>query len=427
MLRDLLYAIRLQSKEWRYAGMVMLTLAICLGANIAVFSVVRGVVLEPLPVYDADRIVLMANRYPKAGAETSNQSSVGDYYDRLQAVTALEQQGMFQFQNQTVDTNSIPEQVRGMAVTPSMFPLLHARPAIGRSFLESEGEQGKERKVILSYALWREMFAGDRAAVGRTLRLSGYPYMIVGVMPQSFHFVNPKVRFWVPLAFSAEQKKTHHNNNWVHIGRLKPGATIEQVQQQVNAVNAMNLDRYPALREVIINAGFHTAVEPLKNLLIRDVKNTLYFLWAGAGFVLLIGLVNLASLVIARSSARVREMGTRIALGADTWQIGRQIFLENFVLSLVGCAVGLVAGFGVLQALSAVGLQELPRIDEVRIDAIVVLFGLAVAILSSLFLTLLHALFVSRLSLSTAVREIGRTGAGGRRSTWIRRLVVMAQ
>src|SRR6185369_2632072 len=161
-----------------------------------------------------------------------------------------------------------------------------------------------------------ELFGGDPNVAGREVRLSGRPYVVVGVMPADFLFVQPEARFWVPLAFTAQQKSddNRHSNNFFNVGRLKPGATLTQAQMQVDALNNANLDRFPQFKQILINAGFHTAVEPLQEMLVRDIRGTLYLLWAGAIFVLLIGAVNIANLVLARSNLRAKELVTRMAL-----------------------------------------------------------------------------------------------------------------
>src|ERR1700730_12729544 len=293
LLGDLKYGVRSARKDWRFAAMVVLTLTICIGANTALFTIVNSVLLQPLPVPGADAIVLMRNQYPKAGVRDLNYSAVGDYYDRMRVVTAFQEQAMFKDAAYTLNENGGAERVDGMAATPSLFRLLRVAPALGRTFTDSEGEIGAEQKVILSYRLWQKLYAGDTAVLGRELRLNGRPYAIVGVMPRGFLFVNPEARYWVPLAFTSEEKRQYHNNNWYNVGRLKPGATLAQAQAQINALNAANLEKFPQFKEILINAGFHTEATPLKNLLVKDVRGTLYLLWGGAIFVLLIGAVNI--------------------------------------------------------------------------------------------------------------------------------------
>jgi hypothetical protein len=290
----MLVSIRGILRDWRFTMMVVLTLTVCIGANTALFTIVNSVLLQPLPVPDGDRILLMANAYPKAEIGSTGHSGGADYYDRLRDITVFEEQSLFNPGAQTIDLNGSPERVPGMYATPSLFRLLRVAPALGRTFTDAEGEIGAERKVILSYAFWQRLYAGDPNALGRELRLNGRPFTIIGVMPRGFLFVDPEVRFWVPLALTPQQKQGRHSNNWYNIGRLKLRATVAQAQAQVDALNAANLDRFPQWKEVLKRVGFYTKVEPLKDYLIRDIRGTLYLLWGGAAFVLLIGAVNIA-------------------------------------------------------------------------------------------------------------------------------------
>src|SRR5207302_7811862 len=287
MIREIKYALRSLIKSRGFALAVVLTLSACIAVNVAIFAIVDSVLLRPLPVPDAKAIVLMSNRYPRAGVGDQNISSSGDYYDRLERVTALQEQALFRFSSQTISINGMPEQAVSAIATPSLFRLLQVKPMLGRPFTDAEGEIGNEQKVVLSYGLWQQLYGGDQNVLGREMRLSGRPFTIVGVMPRDFVFINPEVRLWTPAAFTAEEKTVHHNNNWYSIGRLKPGATVEQVQAQINALNAANLEKFPQMRPLLVNAGVHTAVEPLQEMLVKDIRPVLYLLWAGAIFVLL--------------------------------------------------------------------------------------------------------------------------------------------
>jgi ABC-type antimicrobial peptide transport system permease subunit len=258
--------------------------------------------------------------------------------------------------------------------TPSYFRLLRVAPALGRTFSEQEGEPGNEKKAVLSYALWQSQFGGDPQAIGKDIRLDGQPYNIIGVMPKGFYFLNPNVMLWTPLAFTAQQKddQQRHNNSWQNIARLKPGASIQQAQQQVDAVNAANLIRFPQYKELLINAGFHTTVDRLQDTLVKDIRATLYLMWGGALFVLLIGCVNVANLVLVRSRARMKELATRLALGAGRWRVGRQLVTESVLLTLVSAGIGLVVGYAALRLLGTLDIQELPRGEEIRLDGVVI-------------------------------------------------------
>jgi len=427
LLPDIHYSARSVFKDWRFAAMVMLTLSVCIGVNTALFTIINSVLLQPLPVPDADAIVLMANRYPKAGVNDSNNSAAGDYYDRMRDVTALQDQAMFSSVAYTMNDNAAPERVSGMAATPSLFRLLRVAPALGRAFTDNEGEIGSAQKVMLSYGLWQKLYAGDASALGHDLRLNGRPFTIVGVMPRGFLFFDPEVRYWVPLAFAPEQKQAHHNNNWYSVGRIKPGATLAQVQSQVDALNAANLERFPKFKEVLINAGFHTQVLPLKDLLVKEVRGTLYLLWGGAAFVLLIGAVNIANLALARTSLRMKEFATRLALGASHAQIARQLIVENVMIAFAGGLAGLGLGIASIKALGIIGLDRFPRATEVHAGATVILFALIVAVLAGICIALAPLAGIFRVSLSTALRESSRTGTGGRRSRMARQTLVVAQ
>ena len=426
-LLDLKYGIRSLWRDKGFALTVLLTFSVCIAANAALFAIVNSVILRPLPVSDANSILIMSNEYPKAGVTGSNDSSSGDYFDRLREMTVFENQAIFRPRNQTVELNGSPQQIRGMLVTPSWFKLLRVSPAFGRAFTEEEGEIGSDQKVILSYGLWQQLYAGDKSALGRELRISGRPFTIVGVMPPDFNFIDPDVRLWVPLAFTAEQKTVHHSNNWYHIGRLKPGATLQQAQAQVNALNNANLERFPEFKEILINAGFNTKVKPLQDMLTAGVKKTLYMLWGGAFLVLLIGGLNIANLALARLALRRKEMATRIALGAGRAQLMRQLILENLGLALLGGMGGIVLGAGLLRTLNAIGLEHFPRASEVHMDSVVVLASLALSLAAGVFVGLFPLAGISKIGISDALHEDSRTGTTGKKSRSVRQLLVAAQ
>ena len=427
LILDLKYAGRSLWRAKGFALTVLLTFSICIAANTALFAIVNSVVLRPLPFADANSILLLSNEYPKAGVVGINNSSSGDYYDRLREMTVFESQAVFKGRDQTVELNGIPQRMRGMVVTPSWFHLLRASPAIGRPFSEDEGEPGHEHVVVLSHGLWEQLYGGDKSVLGRDLRISGQPYRIVGVMTKDFNFVDPEVRLWMPIAFTEQEKTVHHSNNWYTIGRLKPGATLEQAQQQVNAINAENLEKFPEFKEILINAGFRTIVTPLQDLLTGGVKKTLYLLWGGAVLVLLIGGLNIANLALTRLALRRKEMATRIALGAGRAQLVRQLLLENLGLALAGGVCGIGFGAGVLRVLSLMGMRNFPRAGEVRLDATVVLVSLALSALAGIFVGLFPVLGASKIGINDALHEDSRTGTTGKKTRSVRQLLVAAQ
>ncbi len=240
MSSDIRVGLRLLWKDKAFTLTALLTLALCIGANTALFSVVHNVLLRPLPVPESDRIVQMGNAYPGAGAGAAlgTSSGVPDYYDRLRETDVFEEQALHNGRNASIDQNGTPVRVRVTQATPSFFRLLRVGPALGRAFTEQDGEVGNDKKLILSYAFWQSQFGGAPDAIGKEIRLDGQLYTVVGVMPKGFYFLNPDVMLWRPLAFTAQQKsdEQRHSNSYQNIARLKPGATIARAQQQIDAL-----------------------------------------------------------------------------------------------------------------------------------------------------------------------------------------------
>ena len=427
--RDLRFGARILWKDRGFATTAILTLAICIGANAAIFTIVNSVLLSPLPVPESDRIMLVSNQYPNAGVGNSPNSGVPDYYDRLRDVDVFEEQAVFGGQGSTLEIDHTPRRVRGMQATPSLFRLLGVGPVIGRTFGEEDGEVGNDQKIILSHGLWQDLYAGSSSALEGEIRLSGRPFKVVGVMPLDFLFVDPEVRFWTPVAFSDEDRSddNRHSNNWRNVGRLKPGATMEQAQAQVDALNAANMERFPFFREPLENAGFYTRVEPLREMLVRDVRSTLYLLWGGAFFVLLIGAVNIANLALARSGLRLKEMATRLALGAARSQVARQLITESVILTLLGGVAGLAFGSWILSVFGTLGLDQLPRAGEIQMNGAVIGFTLVIAIVAGVLIGLVPVGYVLRSNLNQVLHEESRSGSTGRGARAIRRGLVVAQ
>jgi len=424
---SLRHAVRSLLGDKGFTVTVVLTIAVCIAANTATFAVVNSVLLRPLPVPDARSVLLMANRYPRAGAGFGYNSASGDYYDRLRDVHVFSEQALFRATGRTIEIQGTPQRVTGMVATPSLFRLLRVSPAYGRAFSDAEGEPGADQKAILSDGLSRQLFGSPEAALGRDVRMSGQPFTVVGVMPAGFNFIDPDVRLWAPAAFTAEQREQRHSNNWQSIGRLKPGATLEQAQAQVDALNRANLERFPSFKELLINAGFHTVVVPLEDMLVKEVRGALYLLWGGAAFVLLIGAVNVANLVLARTTLRRKEFATRLALGAGAGRLMRQLVTESILVALAGGAAGAALGTGLLRALGHSGIETLPRAGEVRVDVKVVLAMLVTAALVGIVVGLIPSVQVIRARVNEVLREESRSGTGGRRARRVRQVLVVAQ
>ena len=427
-LRGLSFAVRSLSRDKAFTVAAFLTLALCIGANTALFGVVHSVLLKPLPVPDSDRLVLVYNSYPGAGA-VRGSSGVPDYYDRVRGMKAAESLALYDMRNRSTGEAGRPERVLVMEVTPSFFRVARVRPELGRTFVEAEGEVGHEDKVVLSDGYWRERFGGDPHILGRQMRIDGRPYTIVGVMPASFQFLETEARIWVPLAFTAEQKsdQARHNNSWTCIGRLRPGATIAQAQAQVNALNAASLDLVPALKPLLINAGFHSVVVPLKDDIVRNIKGRLYLLWAGTLLVLLIGCVNVINLALVRTHSRSRELATRLALGAGRADVARQFFAESFLLTGASGLAGLFVGWAAIRALTGLDLAQIPRGAEISLGLVPVLFTIGLSLLLGAVIGAFPLASALTLDVNAVLHESGRTGTGGRGPRLLRRTLVVTQ
>src|SRR4051812_32558154 len=430
MLTDLRFATRLLWKDRGFAATAIVTLAVCIGANAAIFAVVNSVLLQPLPVPHAEQLVHMYNAYPGAGLEEGRGSTgVPDYYDRLRETDVFQEQALYNTRGVTLNGSGEAERIRAMAATPSLLRLLQVQPVRGRLFTEEEGEIGKTSKAILTYASWQQWFGGRDSAIGSDIRLGGTPFTIVGILPRGFSFLDPEVKLWMPVAFTAEEKSddSRHSNNWSYIARLKPGATVQQARQQIDALNARNLDRFPQLKQILINAGFHTVVVPLQPFLVREVRSTLFLLWGGVVFVLLVGAVNVTNLMLVRSSARMKELATRHALGAGLSRIARQLLTETLLLALCGAGVGLALGYAGVKALTLFSLDATPQGTAVGINGTVIAFTLALALALTMIIGLIPILGLRQMNLSQAFREEGRSGTAARGARLVRRALVTAQ
>lgn len=428
---DVRFARRLLWKDRGFAVTAILTLAVCIGANTAIFAVVNSILLQPLPVRHPEQLVYMFNAYPGAGAAAGDTGStaVPDYYDRLRETDVFQEQALYGIGGATVGGASQPQRVTSMLSTPSLLRLLQVDAIRGRLFSEEDGEVGKTSKAVLTYAAWQQWFGGQDSAIGRDVRVNGQPFIVIGVLPNDFVFLDPDVKIWIPLAFTPSDRsdENRHSNNWQYLARLKPGASVAQARQQIDALNARNLDRFPALKQILINARFHTVVEPFQAHLVHDLRSTLYLLWGGVIFVLLVGAVNVTNLMLVRSSGRMKELATRHALGAGLGRIARQLLTETLLLSAIGGALGLGIGEAGVRALARYGLDATPQGTHVAIDGTVVVFTMALACALAILIGLVPVLGLRHLNLSQTFREDGRSGTAGRGARALRRALVAVQ
>ncbi len=431
LLQDLKFGLKLLWKEKGFTITALLTLALCIGANSTIFSMINTVLLRPLPFEESEDLVTVFNSYPNAGAPIAGNAS-GDYFFRRESIEAFAELGMYQFWGHTIGGSGTPERVSSMRVTPSLFPMLHVDPLIGRNFVEEEMDPGNEFKVILSYGFWQERYAGDQSILDQEMRIDGNTYNIVGVMPEDFRFLGIRDnRFFVPVPFSEEQRgiESLHSNRYQMIARLAPGATIEQASGQIEILNTSLTERSPIPNavELLGNAGFHVQIHNLQQFIVRDISATLYMLWAGVFFVLLIGCVNIANLMFVRSNARTGELATRFAIGASRIRLTRQLISESILLSVIGGILGLIIASLGMNLIEVLGADELPRGTEIALDSTVLIFTLVIAVIAGILFGALPLFSLFKFDLSTVFRQEGRTTTAGRGAILTRNTLVVAQ
>jgi putative ABC transport system permease protein len=425
-LRELKLGQRALRKDRGYTATSLVTLAICLAGHAAIWAGVNALLFHPLRVPEPERVLLMANQYPRVEVRRATRSATPDYDDRLRHVTAFDEQAFYNYYAATIETGGLATRMRGMVATPSLFRLLRVNPAHGRIFTDDEGSLGNEARIILTDGLWRELFGADPTIIGRTLLLTGREFTIIGILPRHFSFGDPAARFWVPLALTDRQRsdEARHSNGWMSIGRLKTGATVEQVRDQLKVLDAANAERMPAqLKALLENTGFYTGVEPLRDALVRDVRGPLYLLWGAALGVLVIGVANLANIAVARSRSRLNELGTRLAIGAGRFDVVRQLLVEGLLIGLGGAAGGLALGAWILSVLR---IRELSW-SQLHIDAAVVGITLGLAALAGILIGLVSASPLYTMRIGTMLHEGTRSGTPARAARATRRALVVAQ
>ena len=428
LLSDLRFALRLMARDRVFTIGTALTLMICVGANAAIFAVVRSVLYRPLPYPDPSQLVLLYDSFPGAGVERAG-TSVPNYVDRLPLKTVFESQALYRSRGLDVGVAGSAERVRAMEVTPSFFHVVRTLTVRGRGFTEAEGTAGQDKKAILDYGYAQSTFGNPDSAVGRELQINGETFQVIGVMPKSFAFVDPDVRIWIPLAFSNEERSEdrRYSQNHDEIARLAPGATITQAQQRVDGLNVANLERAGPMKSMLVAAGYKTRMVPFADDLVADIRRPLQLLWGGVLFVLLIAAVNITNLVLVRASGRAKELATRHALGAGRGRVARQLLTETTLLTAVGAALGVGFGAFLLRYLMTSGLADLPRGNEIAMDGVVMVFTLAVATLLGLATATVPMVHLAGIDILHALREEGRSGTAGRGARIFRRSMVVVQ
>ena len=406
ILHDVRYAFRSLRQSPGFTSVALLTLAIGIGANAAIFSFVDGVLLKPLPYAEPDRIVRVLEKPP--GGERNGISTL-NYLDWQKQNTVFEYMAAQTGGSVTLTGAGEPVQLRGGLVSPHYFDIFGIKPALGRGFFSDEDQAGKDHVAILSHALWQSRFGADPTILGRKLILDGEPTTIIGVLPVGGAFDRAYNQIWRPLSFKPENMT--RNFHWFgSFALLKRGVTLEQARAQMNAIGARIAHDYPES-----NKGWGVVVERFSEVLVgKQMRQSLYVLLAAVGMLLLIGCANLANLTLARATVRDREVAIRSSLGAGRWRLVRQFLTENVVLSLCGGLLGLGVGYATFAGLkAAVPPFSFPREANIVIDWRVLLFALALSVLTGLMFGLAPAIQATRPDLASSMKEGGRGASTG--------------
>jgi predicted permease len=431
-MNDLRFALRQLRKAPAFTVTALATIAICLGANLAIFAVIDSVLLRPLPFPQSDRLVTIFNTYPKAGVDNDG-SSLTNYYERRGNIPACSSLSIFRDFSEVVGETGAAEQTEIMRVSPDFFATLGVNLAMGRTFTEDEAEiaKGKGAGVaIVTDAYWRQRLNSDPNVLGRDIRVNTMPRKIVGVLPPDFRFLSSEARLFLPIRSRLEERtpqQRHSGGGGTHmIARLKPGATMAEAQSQIDAHNAAVEEDNPEAK-MMTEAGFRSLVRPLHAEHVRSIRPTLLLMQAGVFFLLLIGAVNLVNLLLIRASDRAKEMAIRQSMGASRWHVVKQVTIETVLLTSVGGVLGLVIGAWGIRLLEILGADRLPLGAHISFDNQLALIGLVSAILLGIIIAAPIAWFNLRSHLANALQSESRTGTINRATQRLRYGFIVAQ
>ena len=423
LINDVRYGVRMLLKSPGSTLVALVALSFGIGANSAIFSIVNGVLLRPLPYPDPGRLMVVWETKLSRGtkqelvspAEYRTWASENRVFDRMAALRA---------EPRVRTGGELPERLETILISPAAFEMLGVKPAMGRTFSADESQPGRSLVAVLSYGLWQRRFAGDAAVLGKAVTLDGIAYTVVGVTPPDLHLLDSPSDLWIP--YTLDSKELDPRNTGVRtlrvIAHLKPGATLDQAQSEMRSIA-----RKMELQDPDANAGYSTMVVPLRDQLIGNIRTTLATLVGAVVFVLLIACVNVANLLLARAGSREKEIALRSALGANPGRLARQLLTESVLLALAGGVLGLLLAAGSVSLLKKLGPSTIPRLNEVSIDWPVLGFTVLISVATGIIFGLAPFLASMRSDLNSVLRSTGRGNTGGPTSQRFRNALVVAE
>jgi predicted permease len=428
--QDLNYGLRMLRKSPGFTLIALLTLAVGIGANTAIFSVVNTVLLRPLPYRDPDRLVMLWQISSIFGSQVG--ASAPEYHDYREGNHVFSRMGAYASLSFNLTGGREPQRIKAARVTASLFDVLDVSPMFGRVIAPDEDQAGGPKVVVLGYSLWRDEFGSSPKILGTTINLDAQPYTVIAVMPPSFKFpfdgtpFSDRAELWVPMAFTAHELQARAESfDFRVVARLKDGVTLEQARSDISGIARALVHEYPEVYAG--NVKMSATIESLARDVVAKVRPVLLVLLGAVGFVLLIACTNVANLLLARAAARNREIAVRTAIGASPARLMRQMLTESAVLSLAGGFLGIVLASWLVKIFRDFGPESLPRIHEVNVDPRVLTFALLISVVTGFFFGLFPALKVSHLSLGTALKDTARQSGEGRERHHSRNVLIIVE
>ena len=430
-MNDLRFAFRQLRYAPAFTVTALATIAICLGANLAIFAVIDAILLRPLPFPQSDRLVAIFNTYPKAGVERDG-SSLTNYYERRGNIPGFSSLSIFRYGSEVVGETGSTQQEKVMRISPDFFTTLGTGPVMGRSFDEAETITPVENHgaAILTDAYWRQRLNSDPHVLGRDIRVNGAPRKIVGVLPPDFRFLSSDARIFLPFTSRLQQRtpqQRHSGGGGTHmIARLKPGVTVAEAQSQIDAHNA-GVEKDNPRATMMAEAGFRSPVLPLHADHVRSIRPTLLLMQVSALFLLVMGAVNLVNLLLIRASSHMKDMAIRRSMGASRRHVVSHVMVETLLLTALGGLLGLVVGAAGIRLLEVLGADRLPLGARIAFDGRLAATGLAGAVVLGVVIAVPIAWFNLRSHLENALRSESRTGTVSRAAQRLRQGFIVAQ